>query len=59
MKCKKCNHENSDLKRCCENCGSILEGWTLNNTTGRWGYRTDAGEFLLPEQAKERGIEID
>lgn len=53
MKCKKCGHENADVKRTCENCNSFLEGWSLNSITGRWGYRTDAGKFLLPEQAKE------
>lgn len=55
MKCKKCGHENSDIKRCCESCGSFLEGWTINNTTGKYGYRTSTGEFLSPDKAKEKG----
>lgn len=53
MRCKKCGRENSDIKRTCEHCGVFLEGWTFNNVTGKYGYRTDKGEFLSPEKAKE------
>lgn len=53
MRCKKCGCENSDIKRTCEHCGAFLEGWTFNNVTGKYGYRTDKGEFLSPEKAKE------
>ena len=59
MICKKCGHENSDIKRCCESCGSILEGWTINNTTGKYGYRTSAGEFLPSDKAKEKEKLLD
>lgn len=51
---KKCGHENGEMKKCCEYCYSFLEGWTVNNTTGKYGYRTDMGEFLSPEEAKKR-----
>ena len=59
MICKKCGHENSDIKRCCESCGSILEGWTIKNTTGKYGYRTSAGEFLPSDKAKEKEKLLD
>lgn len=54
MICKKCGHENSVIKDVVNLVDSILEGWTINNTTGKYGYRTSAGEFLPSDKAKEK-----
>jgi len=43
MRCKKCGEENAELKRCCSSCGAFLEGYTLNNVTGEFGYRGGDG----------------
>lgn len=45
MKCKKCKHENPSLKKCCESCGSVLSGETINNVTGELGIRNPDGSF--------------
>jgi len=51
MKCKICGEENSELKKCCDNCGNFLEGFCQNNVTGAHGYRTKDGDFLVDEAA--------
>lgn len=45
MKCKKCNTNNAPVKKTCSNCGAFLEGYTLNNVTGKYGYRNADGSF--------------
>ena len=50
MKCKKCGEENSDAKRTCSRCGVFLEGYTLNNVTGEYGYRGADGNFYKSEE---------
>ena len=36
-----------DAKRTCSECGALLEGYTLNNVTGEYGYRGADGGFFL------------
>lgn len=50
MKCKRCGAENPEAKRCCTECGAILEGYTLNNVTGEYGYRGADGQFYKSEE---------
>ena len=45
MKCKHCGTENGDAKKTCTECGNVLEGYTLNNVTGDFGYRDREGNF--------------
>ena len=45
MVCKRCGTENGEAKRTCVNCGAILEGYTINNVTGKYGYRGADGKF--------------
>lgn len=47
MKCKNCGHENAPLKKSCEQCGKILEGYCINNMTGEYGIRDKEGIFQL------------
>ena len=49
MKCKQCGEENGDAKRTCSRCGAFLEGYTLNNVTGEYGYRGADGNFYKSE----------
>lgn len=56
MKCKKCGEENAMLKRCCSRCGAILEGYTLNNVTGEYGYRGGDGNFYKSEEEYQAAI---
>ena len=58
MRCKKCDHSNAPLKKCCENCGSILEGYTINNVTGEVGYRTRTGSFIKTGDALDLEVEF-
>lgn len=50
MICKRCGAENSDVKRTCCECGAFLEGYTLNNITGEYGYRGGDGVFYKNEE---------
>ena len=50
MICKKCGAENGDAKRTCSRCGAFLEGYTLNNVTGEYGYRGADGKFYKTEE---------
>lgn len=50
MKCKQCGEENGDAKRTCSRCGAFLEGYTLNNVTGEYGYRGADGNFYKSEE---------
>ena len=50
MKCKQCGEENGDAKRTCSRCGAFLEGYTLNNVTGEYGYRGADGYFYKSEE---------
>lgn len=50
MKCKRCGEENGDAKRTCSRCGAFLEGYTLNNVTGEYGYRGADGYFYKSEE---------
>lgn len=45
MECKNCGCDNAPLKRSCERCGKILEGYCINNITGNYGYRHADGSF--------------
>ena len=45
MKCKHCGASNSNLKKSCTKCNKILEGITINNATGKIGYRYADGSF--------------
>lgn len=61
MECKKCGAGNAPAKKCCERCGSFLEGWIINNVTGKPGYRTADGGFIpadAPEPAQVAEGEI-
>lgn len=49
MKCKKCGQENGDLKKTCTSCGAFLEGYAINNVTGKLGYRGSDGYFYESE----------
>ena len=50
MKCKQCGEENGDAKRTCSRCGAFLEGYTLNNVTGEYGYRGADGGWYKSEE---------
>ena len=50
MKCKQCGEENGDAKRTCCRCGAFLEGYTLNNVTGEYGYRGADGGWYKSEE---------
>lgn len=50
MKCKRCGAEMPDAKRICSECGAFLEGYTLNNVTGEYGYRGADGNFYESEE---------
>lgn len=39
-----------DAKRTCSECGAFLEGYTLNNVTGKYGYRGADGDFYKSEE---------
>ncbi len=49
MKCKKCGEKNGSLKKTCTRCGAFLEGYTINNVTGKYGYRGSDGQFYESE----------
>lgn len=50
MKCKQCGAKMSDVKKTCSECGAFLEGYTLNNVTGEYGYRGADGIFYKSEE---------
>lgn len=54
MKCKRCGAEMPDVKKTCSECGSFLEGYTLNNVTGEYGYRGADGNFYKSEEEYRR-----
>lgn len=61
MVCKRCGAENPDTKRCCGDCGAFLEGYTLNNVTGKYGYRGGDGGWYNNEEeyrAKCSGVSM-
>ena len=39
-----------DAKRTCSSCGAFLEGYTLNNVTGEYGYRGADGGWYKSEE---------
>lgn len=45
MKCKHCGANNGECRKTCCVCGEILEGYTINNVTGEYGYRGGDGLF--------------
>lgn len=45
MKCKICGTDNPELRKTCCECGRFLEGNTINNVTGEYGYRGSNGLF--------------
>lgn len=54
MKCKRCGAKMPDAKRTCSRCGAFLEGYTLNNVTGEYGYRGADGNFYKSEEEYRR-----
>lgn len=59
MICKKCYTNNAPLKKCCSNCGAFLEGATINNTTGEYGYRNADGSFTTDHPKEAIGETIN
>lgn len=49
MKCINCGAENPDARKTCMECGAVLEGRTVNNLTGEYGYRGGDGKFYKSE----------
>lgn len=45
MFCKKCDKENPPIKKHCQYCSNLLEGYTINNVTGCYGYSGSDGMF--------------
>ena len=43
--CQECGEHNAICKRICMGCGAFLEGWTINNVTGKLGYRSADGRW--------------
>jgi len=54
MKCKRCGAKMPDAKKTCSKCGAYLEGYTLNNVTGEYGYRGADGNFYKSEEEYRR-----
>uniref|UniRef100_A0A6M3MCZ2 Putative Ran binding protein n=1 Tax=viral metagenome TaxID=1070528 RepID=A0A6M3MCZ2_9ZZZZ len=52
QKCKRCGEMNAPLKKTCIRCGAFLEGYTINNATGKYGYRHANGTFTLNKDIK-------
>ena len=52
MKCLHCGTKNASVKKTCTECGNFLEGWTVNNVTGEYGYREADGSFTLPDETQ-------
>lgn len=50
MRCINCGAENPDARKTCSECGAFLEGYTLNNVTGEYGYRGADGNFYKSEE---------
>lgn len=66
MKCKNCGEGNPIIKKCCQYCGAVLEGYTINNVTGEYGYRgadglfyKDEEEYLAKRNKKQREVAVD
>lgn len=62
MKCKYCGREVPDIKKTCPFCHSFIEGYTLNNVTGEFGYRDKDGAFHSCKDVpynKEMKVKID
>ena len=59
MICKECGKDSSPLKKTCSNCGAFLEGRTINNVTGKSGYRTADGDFVPDKQENAELNKID
>jgi len=56
MICKQCGKDNGFAKKCCSRCGAFLEGRTINNVTGKMGYRHADGSFEVdPNQGPDAG----
>ena len=45
-------------KRTCQYCGSFLEGYTVNNVTGEFGYRGGDGGWYINETEYKNKIII-
>lgn len=45
-----------DAKRTCSECGAFLEGYTLNNVTGEYGYRGADGNFYKSEEEYRKAM---
>lgn len=57
MDCPKCGASNAPLKKTCYNCGAVLNGWTVNNVTGEYGYRNPDGSFSKEPKRNADAIE--
>lgn len=53
MICEKCGKSNAPIKKCCASCGSFLVGMTINNVTGKYGYRGGDGMFYNSKEEYE------
>lgn len=60
MRCRRCGEENPEAKKTCTGCGAFLEGYTLNNVTGEYGYRGADGNFYKSEdEYRAHCLELD
>ena len=57
--CSECGEHNAPLKRTCIRCGAILDGWTVNNVTGEYGYRSKDGTFTTLKEMNQGKIKED
>jgi len=51
--CRECGEHNPPLKKTCQRCGAFLAGWTVNNVTGKFGYRNKDGTFATMQEMNE------
>lgn len=45
MICRNCGTDNGEVRKTCCCCGEYLEGYVINNVTGKFGYRDSEGMF--------------
>lgn len=60
MKCNHCGSDNGSVKKCCHQCGNVLEGRTINNVTGKVGLRNFDGSFTpdFPDAQNEQLVNL-
>lgn len=57
--CTKYREHNEPAKRTCVRCGVFLEGWTVNNMTGEYGYRNGDGMFTTIKEMAKLSVSSD